>query len=96
MEQEDGVLRIIRKRSFVLHESRLSSARADPIRGTGGENLPLLTPDTFTEPHTEASQHARNSLGHRRAQQIFPCYFPLKKIKTDQVLYLHMASVDPS
>lgn len=60
---EHVLLRITRIKSFVLNESRLFSARADPIREAGEENLPLLTPDTFTEAHVEASQHAHKGLG---------------------------------
>lgn len=41
------------------------SACADPIRGTGKGNLPLLTPDTFTEAHAVASQHAHKGLRWR-------------------------------
>lgn len=74
-----------RIKSFVLNKSRLSSARADPIRGTGGENLPLLTPDTFTEPHTEASQHAIKGLGQSdEPSKRFPAALKNKKTELNK------------
>lgn len=58
IEQQDGLCRMSRIKSFVPNESRPSSTRVNPIRGTRVAGFPLLMPDTFTEPHKDASQAA--------------------------------------
>lgn len=83
---EHVLLRIIRIKSFV--ESRLFSARADPIREAGGENLPLLTPDTFTEAHVEAPQHAHKGLGWRSEPgQPLPAAFRRRRRRSSLLTY---------